>query len=122
MRSLSALYDVLLEQAGHSVEVGVHQGSSLSPLLFILCMDTITKEIEKQHPGTLLFADDVMLASESRNDLQKQIQSWKEQYGLCLNTSKTEYMEGGPRIEDGSIRVDSTELNKVNCFKYLDPK
>ncbi|KAK6739505.1 hypothetical protein RB195_008163 [Necator americanus] len=107
------------------VQVGVHQGSSLSPLLFILCMDTITKEIQKQHPWTLLFADDVMLAAESRDDLQKQVQSWKDQlqqYGLRLNTSKTEYMECGPRIEDGSIRVDGTELNKVNCFKYLGSK
>ncbi|KAK6742828.1 hypothetical protein RB195_010222 [Necator americanus] len=107
------------------VRVGVHQGSSLSPLLFILCMDTITKEIQKQHPWTLLFADDVMLASESRDDLQKQVQSWKDQlqqYGLRLNTSKTEYMECGPRVEDGSIRVDGTELNKVNCFKYLGSK
>ncbi|KAK6729207.1 hypothetical protein RB195_006322 [Necator americanus] len=60
------------------VEVGVHQGSSLSPLLFILRMDTITKEIQKQHPWTLLFTDDVMLASESRGDLQKQAQSWKD--------------------------------------------
>ncbi|KAK6763221.1 hypothetical protein RB195_023798 [Necator americanus] len=32
------------------VRVGVHQGSSVSPLLFMLCMDTITKEIQKQHP------------------------------------------------------------------------
>ncbi|KAK6766018.1 hypothetical protein RB195_025744 [Necator americanus] len=32
------------------VQVRVHQGSSLSPLQFILCMDTITKEIQKQHP------------------------------------------------------------------------
>ncbi|KAK6757912.1 hypothetical protein RB195_015624 [Necator americanus] len=107
------------------VRVGVHQGSSLSPLLFILCMDKITKEIQKQHPWTLLFADDVMLASESRDDLQKQVQSWKDQlqqYGLRLNTSKTEYMECGPRIEDGSIRVHGTELNKVNCFKYLGSK
>ncbi|KAK6760556.1 hypothetical protein RB195_021861 [Necator americanus] len=107
------------------VRVGVHQGSSLSPLLFILCMDTITKEIQKQHPWTLLFADDVMLASESRDDLQKQVQSWNDQlqqYGLRLNTSKTEYMECGPKIEDGSIRVDRTELNKVNCFKYLGSK
>ncbi|KAK6762963.1 hypothetical protein RB195_023610 [Necator americanus] len=107
------------------VQVGVHQGSSLSPLLFILCMDTMTKEIQKQHPWTLLFADDVMLASESRDDLQKQVQSWKDrlqQYGLRLNTSKTEYMECGPRIGDGSIRVDGTELNKVNCFKHLESK
>ncbi|KAK6744984.1 hypothetical protein RB195_011597 [Necator americanus] len=106
------------------VQVGVHQGSSLSPLLFILCMDTITKEIQKQHPWTLIFAD-VMLASESRDDLQKYVQSWKDQlqqHGLRLNTSKTEYMECGPRIEDGSIRVDGTELSKVNCFKYLGSK
>ncbi|KAK6730203.1 hypothetical protein RB195_006956 [Necator americanus] len=56
---------------------------------------------------------------------KKQVQSWKDQlqkYGLRLNTSKTEYMECGPRIEDGSIRVDGTELNKVNCFKYLGSK
>ncbi|KAK6736534.1 hypothetical protein RB195_019302 [Necator americanus] len=106
------------------VRVGVHQGSSLSPLLFILCMDTITKEIQKQHPWTLLFADDVMLASESRDDLQKQcvLEGSAAQYGLRLNTSKTEYMECGPRIEDGSIRVDGTELNKVNCFGTLAPK
>ncbi|ETN73449.1 hypothetical protein NECAME_18331 [Necator americanus] len=55
-----------------SVQVGVHQGSSLSPLLFILC---ITKETQKQHQWTLLFADEVMLASESRDDLQKRVQS-----------------------------------------------
>ncbi|KAK6761268.1 hypothetical protein RB195_022361 [Necator americanus] len=36
------------------VQVGVHQGSSLSPLLFIQCMDTTTKEIQKQHPWTPL--------------------------------------------------------------------
>ncbi|ETN69196.1 EF hand [Necator americanus] len=88
-------------------------------------MDTMTKEIQKQHPWTLLFADDVMLASESRDDLQKQVQSWTDrlqQYGLRLNTSKTEYMECGPRIEDGSIRVDGTELNKPIiqlCFSLL---
>ncbi|KAK6761266.1 hypothetical protein RB195_022360 [Necator americanus] len=31
-------------------------------------------------------------------------------------------MECGPRIEDGSIRVNGTELNKLNCFKYLVSK
>ncbi|KAK6756980.1 hypothetical protein RB195_015045 [Necator americanus] len=88
-------------------------------------MDTMMKEFHKQHPWTLLFADDVVLASESRDDLQKQVQSWKDrlqQHGLRPNISKSEYMECGPRIENGSIRVDGTELNKVNCFKYLGSK
>ncbi|KAK6742164.1 hypothetical protein RB195_009807 [Necator americanus] len=91
-------------------------------------MDTITKGIQKQHPWTLLFADDAMLASESRDDLQKQVQSWKDrlqQHRLRLNVSKTEYIECGPRIEDGSICVDGTKLkvvNKMDCFKYLGSK
>ncbi|KAK6757160.1 hypothetical protein RB195_015154 [Necator americanus] len=79
-------------------------------------MDTITKEIQKQHPWTLLFAEDVMLASESRDDLQKQVQSWKDQlqqYGLRLNTSKIECMECGPRIEDGDI--DQEGRARVNA-------
>ncbi|KAK6747986.1 hypothetical protein RB195_000911 [Necator americanus] len=105
-------------------QVGVYQGSSLSPLLFILCMDTITRESRSSIRGHYS-ADDVMLASKSRNVLRKQAQSWKDrlqQHGLRLNVSKTEYMECEPRIENCSIRVDGTELNKVDCFRYLGSK
>ncbi|KAK6743536.1 hypothetical protein RB195_010669 [Necator americanus] len=59
------------------------------------------------------------------SNLQNQVQSWKErlqQHGLRLSVSKSEYMECEPRIENGSIRVDGTELNKVECFKYLGSK
>ncbi|KAK6756184.1 hypothetical protein RB195_014527 [Necator americanus] len=102
-------------------QAGGHQGSSLSPLLFIPCMDTITKEIQKQHPWTLLFADD-LLASESRDDLQKQVQSWKDrlqQYGLRLNTSKTEYSaECGPRIEDGDIDQEGRACVNAAWMKW----
>ncbi|KAK6760097.1 hypothetical protein RB195_021565 [Necator americanus] len=45
-----------------------------------------------------------------------------QQHGLRLNVPKTEYMECGLRIEDGSIRIDGTELNKVDCFKHLESK
>jgi hypothetical protein len=103
------------------INVGVHQGSALSPLLFILCMDTVTKDIQTKHPWTLLYADDVMIASETRNGLEQQVQEWKtrlEQFGLKLNTIKTEYLECGDQT-DGTIAADGVQLNKVTQFKYL---
>ncbi|ROI46634.1 putative RNA-directed DNA polymerase from transposon X-element [Anabarilius grahami] len=78
------------------INVGVHQGSALSPLLFILCMDTITAVQQSPHPWSLLFADDVFLASETRAVTQRDTQLWKDrldEYGLRLNIKKTEIKE-----------------------------
>jgi hypothetical protein len=103
------------------INVGVHQGSALSPLLFILCMDTVTKDIQTKHPWTLLYADDVMIASETRNGLEQQVQEWKtrlEQFGLKLNIKKTEYLECSDQTY-GTIAADGVQLNKVTQFKYL---
>ncbi|RWR99635.1 hypothetical protein B4U79_01873, partial [Dinothrombium tinctorium] len=90
-----------------AINVGVHQGSALSPLLFILCMDTVTADLQKPHPWTLLYADDVLLASETRYELQQQAQKWKERLdtnGMRLNLKKTEYMECGPQTT-GTIQL-----------------
>ncbi|KAK6730160.1 hypothetical protein RB195_006928 [Necator americanus] len=63
MKVFERVVEARLRKKKFLVQVGVHQGSSLSPLLFILCMDTITKEFQKQHLWTILFAGDVILAS-----------------------------------------------------------
>ena len=103
------------------ITVGVHQGSALSPLLFNICMDTVTADIQTAHPWTLLFADDVMLAHRTRRGLERLVQTWKdrlEEYGMKLNISKTEYLQCGPQT-DGSIKVGDQDLKKVEQFKYL---
>ena len=41
------------------IKVGLHQGSALSPFLFIVVMDTISKEFRGRPPWELLFADDL---------------------------------------------------------------
>jgi len=64
------------------ISVGVHQGSPLSPLLFILCMDTATADIQTPHPWSLLYADDVFLANASRQQLQEQTQLWNDRLHL----------------------------------------
>ena len=48
------------------IEVGVHQGSVLSPLLFIVVMEEATKECRVDNPWELLYADDLVLTAERR--------------------------------------------------------
>jgi len=57
--------------------VGVHQGSALSPFLFVVVMDTITHDLQQSIPWTLLYADDVMRANTTRGSLQEQVLLWK---------------------------------------------
>src|SRR5699024_11067456 len=92
----------------YRISVGVHQGSALSPLLFILVMDTIGRDLITPSPWTLLYADDVVLNDLDRTGLERRAQAWKDRlqdFGLRLNVAKTEYLESGPQ-SPGTIRVD----------------
>jgi hypothetical protein len=48
------------------INIGLHQGSALSPYLFVLVMDEVTKDIHDGIPWCMLFADHVVLVDESR--------------------------------------------------------
>ncbi|VDP06675.1 unnamed protein product [Heligmosomoides polygyrus] len=111
--------------AGTSMEfpisVGVHQGSALSPLLFVVVMDAITRDLQKPVSWTLLYADDVMLASEDKGELERELQAWcdrLERFGLRLNVKKTEYLTTDV-TESSSIKVNGIELPRTAVFKYL---
>ena len=47
------------------VTVGVHQGSILSPLLFITVMYYLTEEVRDGSILEMLYADDIALAAET---------------------------------------------------------
>ncbi|KAK3516441.1 hypothetical protein QTP70_013289 [Hemibagrus guttatus] len=49
------------------VEVGLHQGSALSPFLFAIVMDQLSEELS---PWTMMFADDIVICSESREQVE----------------------------------------------------
>ena len=50
------------------IRIGLHQGSALSPYLFALVMDEVTRDIQGDIPWCMLFADDVVLVDESRHE------------------------------------------------------
>ena len=61
-----------------SISIGLHQGSALSPYLFTLIMDEITKDIQGRVPWCMLFADDIVLVSESKYDINVKMELWRE--------------------------------------------
>ena len=50
------------------MKVCLHQGSALSPLLFITVMDVISKEVDRGPPQAMLFADDLVLCENTREE------------------------------------------------------
>src|SRR5271156_5052821 len=57
------------ESTAFEVKVGVHQGSALSPLLFITVLDALSTEFRIGLPWELLYADDLALIAESEAEL-----------------------------------------------------
>ena len=44
------------------IKIGLHQGSALSPYIFALVMDEVTRDIQGDIPWCMLFADDVVFS------------------------------------------------------------
>ena len=66
---------------GFEVKVGMHQGSGLSPLLFVIVMEAISREFRAALPWELLYADDLAVIAETEEELIKRLNEWKEKCG-----------------------------------------
>jgi hypothetical protein len=53
------------------------QGLALSPYLFSLVMDEVTRDIQGGIPWCILFADDVILVDESRTGVDEKLELWR---------------------------------------------
>ena len=73
------------------VEVSVHKGSALSPLLFVIVMEAISREFRVALPWELLCADDLAVIAETEEELIKRLNEWKdnmESKGMRVNMNK----------------------------------
>ena len=78
-----------------NVNVGVHQGSVLSPLLFIIVLEALSQEFRTGCPCELLYADDLVIIAETIEELTQKLQVWRvnlENKGLRVNMKKTKIM------------------------------
>jgi hypothetical protein len=108
------------------VELGLHQGSVLSPFLFALVMDELTRSIQEDVPWCMLFADDIVLIDETRDGVNDRLEVWRqtlESKGFRLSRTKTEYLEckfSAAMDEEGrEVRLAPQPIPKTESFKYL---
>ena len=88
------------------MKVGLHQGSALSHCLFAMVMDhRMTDDIREETPWTMMFADDIVICSESKEQVEEKLESWRyalARRGMKVNRRKTEYMCVNERQDTGS--------------------
>ena len=70
------------------VNIGLRQGSALSPLLFIIVMELISRKISTTDAlRKIMYADDLVIVAEHREELQDALEEWNDvfkKHGLNL--------------------------------------
>ena len=75
------------------IGTGLHQGSALSPFLFTLVLDELTKGIQDGLPWCMLFTDNIFLIDVFREGVNDKLERWRhtlECRGFRVSRSKTE--------------------------------
>ena len=104
------------------VKVGLHQGSVLSPFLFAMIMGRLTDEVRRETPWTMLFADDIVICTETREEVEQRIESWRyalERIGMKVNRLKTKYLCVNRRNDEEAVKMEDTKVPRVKEFKFL---
>jgi hypothetical protein len=109
-----------------SINIGLHQGSTLNHYLFALVMNDVTRDVQCGIPWYLLFIDDVILVDESRTEVDQKLELWRrtlETKIFKFSRSKTKYMKcdfSATIQEEGNVRLNGQVVPKKDIFRYLE--
>ena len=106
------------------VGVGVHQGSVLSPLLFILVLEALSRQFRTGVPWELLYADDLAVMAESLEECIARLKVWKEGMegkGLRVNMEKTKLMDllGDSGGFPCAVCRSGVGVNSIQCLQCM---
>ncbi|XP_047502424.1 uncharacterized protein LOC125047921 [Penaeus chinensis] len=77
----------------------------------------------EEPPWCILYADDIVLVAETKQELQRKMEGWRtalESRGLKISRKKTKYFTTDTEGDQQSaIQIDGLNLKRVEHFKYL---
>ena len=71
---------------------------------------------------TILFADDIVICEETREEVERRLESWSyalERRGMKVSRSKTEYLCINEGNDDETVKMEDAKVPRVREFKYL---
>ena len=104
------------------IEVGLHQGSALSSLLFITIMDVLTEHIERDPPWAMMFADDLVMCATTREEVEVDLETWRvllKSHGLKISRTNTVYLPSPTNDTNTTVKIVDAELPTMTSFKYI---
>ena len=78
-----------------NMKVGIHQGSVLSPILFAIVLEALSRGFSAGLPWELLYAEDLVIMADSLDELSVKLERWMAELsakGLKVNIKKTKIM------------------------------
>ena len=105
----------------------------LSPILFVIVLEALSREFRDSLPWEVLYADDLVIMAETMEELSIKLENWKsgmEAKGLRVNTKKTKVMishpDAGPVYKSGkypcgvcSKGVRSNSILCTSCKQWV---
>ena len=104
------------------VKVSLHQGSALSPFLFAVVINRPTDEVSREPSWTMLFADDIVICEETREEVERRLEFWRyalERRVVKVSRSKTEYLCINGGNDDKTVKMENKKVPRVKEFNYL---
>lgn len=113
-----------------TVESGIRQGDSLSPVLFNIVMEEIIKrvntgkgyEMGQQEIKIVCYADDAVLLANNEDDLQRLLHLFNvtaKKYNMTISTEKTKCLVTSKNPVRCKLEVDGNIIEQVMTFRYL---
>ena len=98
------------------------QANFLSKLDRQISVQKYDRQVRREPPWTMMFADDIVFCEETREEVEWRLESWRyalERRGMKVSTSKTEYLciNGGNNKE--TVKMEDRKVPRVKKFKYL---